>query len=196
MGIGIILLAAGSSSRLGQSKQLLLYKGETLLINAAKAAIQSGADYCVAVLGANDSKHKENISALDMPTIYNSQWQEGIGSSIKAGLSYLQSRQNENLEAAVVMVCDQVYITAAHLQLLIETYKKNKNSIVASSYNDTYGVPAVFDSKYFQDIKELKGEEGAKKIISQFKKVVNFVDFPGGAIDIDTLGDYEKIVNI
>lgn len=192
--ISIILLAAGSSSRMGQSKQLLEVNGTPLLIHSVRAALESGAKSVNVILGANEVAHREILRDLPVSVIPNHYWKSGMGSSIKAGLNYVV-RKYSDTEAVIIMVCDQPAITSAHLKKLIQKFETTRSHIVASGYADTIGVPALFSRSFFSNILMLKDEQGAKKIIEQFPERVQKVEFPQGSIDLDTREDYQKYVN-
>jgi len=189
--ISIILLAAGSSSRMGQSKQLLEVNGTPLLLHSVRAALDSGAKSVNVILGANELAHREVIHNLGVSVISNHYWKSGMGSSIKAGLNHVV-RKYSDTEAVIIMVCDQPAINATHLNKLSSRFKETGSPIVASSYSGTVGVPALFSRAFFSNILMLKDEQGAKKIIEQFPEQCATVDFPDGSIDLDTNDDYQN----
>ena len=191
MRVAIIVLAAGSSSRLGRSKQLIEIDGEALLVRSVKSALASGADPVVVVLGADEQAHRKAIQHLSAQIIYNAAWTNGMGSSLKVGLNHLLLN-TPDLEAVVIMVCDQPLLHADHLQKLIARHNERRSIVVASQYADTLGVPVLFDKALFQKLLQLDDEHGAKKIIQQFNEDVDAIDFPEGSIDLDTPKDYEK----
>jgi molybdenum cofactor cytidylyltransferase len=190
MSIGIVVLAAGSSSRMKQSKQLLPINQETLLHRAARAALDSGADHIAVVLGANPNAHQKIIKSLPVHIVLNKTWETGMGSSIKEGLQYLISLYN--IEAVGIMVCDQPKVNGTHLLSLIDKFKASDKSIVASYYNDLPGVPAIFGRHHFNEILQLTDHEGAKGIILKNHAKTVLVNFPEGSIDLDTPEDYEQ----
>ncbi len=191
---GIILLGAGSSSRMGQSKQLLLVEGEPLLLRSAKAALGARANYVVAVLGANEAPHRKLLKGLGLEIASNPDWPKGMGSSLKAGLRHLLAIA-PGTSAVIVMVCDQPNIHAHHLKTLLDNFLKMKYPIVASRYSGIIGVPALFDKSLFPAIFKLEDDQGAKMIIKQHPELVSAVDFPGGEIDLDTPEDYKTFTN-
>lgn len=193
-GDSILLLAAGSSSRMGQSKQLLSIKGQPLLVRAAHAAIDSGCENVVVVLGAHEQVHREAIAHLPVHTVHNPDWEKGMGSSIKAGLGYLLSRAPAT-GAVIIMVCDQPLLTAAHLRTIRNKFKETQRAVIASAYAGTCGVPALFSRELFDNLLRIKDEAGAKKIILEHKESLLEIDFPEGAVDLDTPDDYEGFIN-
>ena len=189
--ISLILLAAGSSSRMGQSKQLLLIEGEPLLLRSIKTALTSSLENIAVVLGAEEEKHRSVIAHLPVQIIYNPTWESGMGSSLKAGLNHLLTIQ-PHLHAVIIMVCDQPLLTSSHLDKIITTYKKTKKRIVASYYSNASGVPALFDKSLFSELLTITDEQGAKKILSKYSDTAVAVDFPGGEIDLDTWEEYQN----
>lgn len=194
LNVSVILLAAGSSSRMGQPKQLLEVKGEPLLVGAVRSAVSCGAKEVVVVLGANEQNSRDLVSGWPVRIVSNHFWRGGMGSSIKTGLQYLISLIPET-RAVILMVCDQPSLTSAHLSRLISEYNRSKKPIVASWYSGTAGVPALFSRSFFSNILMLGDDQGAKKIIDQFPENRIVVEFPEGAIDLDTVDDYNNYIN-
>jgi len=191
-GISIIILAAGSSSRLGQSKQLILVDGKTLLEKSVLAALNSGAEHVVVVLGAQATLHNKAIENLPVKIIINEEWKKGMGNSLKAGLNYVVTKYPET-EAVIVMVCDQPFLTSEHLKKLITSFQKNPTEIVASSYNQIKGVPALFSRSMFSQLFQLEDIQGARKVIQFHKGSMQLAEFPKGEIDLDTPEDLSKL---
>jgi molybdenum cofactor cytidylyltransferase len=190
---GIIILAAGSSSRFGSPKQNLVYQGKTLLQRAIQTAITSACCDCVVVvLGANEGDIRPSISDQQVHIIYNPEWQEGMASSIRLGISELQL-QEPLARKAILMLCDQPFVDPLLLYQLTERKAENDAGIIACEYKNTLGVPALFDEKYFPELMKLQGGEGAKKLINAYPDDVMSVPFGLGAIDIDTIEDFEKL---
>jgi molybdenum cofactor cytidylyltransferase len=189
--IAIILLAAGASSRMGQSKQQLLIEGKPLLVHSAEIAIRSDAAKVIVVLGSQEEAHQKILSHVAVDIIFNSRWQTGMGSSLKTGLSKAISN-NPETEAILVMVCDQPLLTVEHINSLIQKYRKTNAILVASAYANTLGVPALFSRELFKEILNLSDEQGAKKIIQKY--AVETVDFPEGSIDLDSTEDYKTFL--
>jgi len=188
-----IILAAGASTRMGQSKQLLPVNGRPLLLHTIDIVSQAGLAPVMIVLGANHKEHGGLIknSAVDM--VVNPQWQSGMGSSLKTGLSHLL-KHTPSVDTVVMLVCDQPNITAEHLQALVQKHLISKSPIVASWYANTAGVPALFDKTMFAELLLLDDSQGAQKILRQHAYILSVVDFPDGAIDLDTREDYEKFI--
>lgn len=190
--INILLLAAGSSSRMGESKQLLdIRGGDTLLAHTTKTAMASPVDKVIVVLGCDRHKHEQAIEGLTVEKIYNPEWEKGIGSSLKAGLKHMIT-SFPLTRAVIILVCDQPYLTGAHLTTIVNEYNTTQPVIIASRYADTLGVPALFDQSIFPELLDLRDEEGAKKIIKRHTRQVVPIDFPEGSVDLDTPADYRR----
>lgn len=190
----IILLAAGSSSRFGSPKQLAQNNGMTLIHHSVSEAIKVHSDVIV-VLGANIDIVKKEIENFPVQIVYNKDWEEGMSSSIRSGITALLNR-NPSAEAAIIAVIDQPFLSSTIIADLIEKYEATKKPVVACAYKDVIGTPALFDKSFFQPLLELKGQSGAKKIISQNKNAVVTIPFHLGYIDIDTKEDYENFKNL
>ena len=192
MKTGIILLAAGSSSRLGRAKQLIEFQGKTLIQKAIDEANKSQANCLVLVLGANAELIQTGFDITSTPYIVNSDWQQGMSSSMQAGLRFLMEK--EAIDQVVLMLCDQPFVDASLIDQLITSKADSGKGIVAAAYSDTLGVPALFDKRYFEELLELTGSEGAKKVIFNHLLEVHALDFPLGAVDLDTEEDVNQFL--
>jgi molybdenum cofactor cytidylyltransferase len=194
MNIGAIILAAGSSSRMGQSKQLLPVEGEPLLLKTVNTVIAAGIKNIVCVLGANENEHRQILKTLPVQSINHHDWQKGMGSSLKKGMTTFITSYPE-ADAALILVCDQPLLTARHLYNLIHKHSQSKKEIIASRYANTVGVPVLFDKSFFKTLADVPDDGGAKGIISSHADQLATVDFPDGAIDLDTPEDYTRFKN-
>ena len=194
METGIILLAAGTSSRLGKPKQLLEFNDTTLLQNAIVQAKSLPNSFVLVVTGAYKESIAYEVSKTDVQSIHNRNWESGMASSIVIGLLKLEELK-PTIDSCIISVCDQPHISTAIFKDLINNYNESGKGIVASNYSDTLGVPVLFDRKYFEELKKLKGNEGAKKIIQLHQTDVATIAFEKGAIDIDSIEDYNKLIN-
>jgi len=189
MKTGIIILAGGNSSRLGQPKQLLTFNGKTLMDIVTEAAVKSGFSPVLAVLGGHT---KQLAAKLNIDFITNAQWEAGISTSIVAGLNELLQR-NRDLDAVILSVSDQPFISAAIFKALSETQQISGKGMVASKYAGTMGTPVLFTQKYFAQLLALTGNSGAKAIIGHNPDDVASIVFEMGHIDIDTAADYSNL---
>lgn len=191
---GIIILAAGNSSRLGRPKQLLQYKESTLLKNTISEALKVKNSFVIIVTGSNHNLIVEEIDLAEATFFFNPEWESGMSSSIVKGINELLIL-NPDCEQCILAVCDQPFVTSSVFENLIIESKKIEKGIAASAYAETLGTPVLFEKKYFQDLLELNGQEGAKKLIKKYTADVVSVPFEKGNIDIDTEGDYFKLIS-
>jgi molybdenum cofactor cytidylyltransferase len=186
--IAAILLAAGSSTRLGAPKQLLNYRGRSLLRHAAETALASSVPALHVVVGFEAERMKAELGGLDLHFADNPNWNEGIASSIRAGISSLP----HSVDAALILLCDQPLITAQVLNEMINAYAGRGKPIVACEYGGTVGVPVLFARSFFPELLRLQGDRGAKQLITQNLDQVTAIPFPGGSVDIDTPADKKQ----
>ncbi|WP_379966309.1 NTP transferase domain-containing protein [Epilithonimonas sp. UC225_85] len=190
----VIILSAGNSSRLGQPKQLLQYKGKTLLENIASEALKIPSANTIIVTGAQKSELEKVVANMGIYFCDNNNWQFGMSSSIKRGLEKALEI-NKETEAVLLCVSDQPFVDGDLLQNLISTFEETKK-ITASFYNETPGTPAVFPKQFFSELSDLDGKEGAKKILKAHQNDLSLIPFEKGAIDIDTIEDYKKLADL
>jgi len=187
---GVIILAAGSSARMGRPKQNLTFKNLTFLQRIASTAASLNCGPVIIVLGSNAPLFSEDYE--NAIAVINDNWQEGMASSICCGLKKLLDKY-PSIEGAIITVCDQPYISAAVLNDMITTQQKTGKRIVACSYGEIIGPPALFHKAFFPEVMKLRGDAGARKIIQQNMEEVATVLFPQGRIDIDTEADYDAL---
>ncbi|MBC7884421.1 MAG: nucleotidyltransferase family protein [Saprospiraceae bacterium] len=189
---GIIILAAGESSRLGSPKQLLDFKGKYLLQHIIDVAKDSLAAYMVLVLGAYAEEIEARLELNKVDVIHNGAWKEGLSSSIRCGLEAMVQTHPET-ETVLFLLCDQPFLTTSVINQIIAKYIESGKGIIASDYGQASGPPALFHKSMFAFLMQLNGNQGAKSIMLQFPEELAYADFPEGKIDIDTVSDYEIV---
>ena len=228
--VAAVVLAAGGSSRLGQPKQLLTFRGETLIRRAVRAAAEAGCAPIVVVvgeardaielsLGLRDSRISSSLGqeGVALPSaqlsaqpsaapsasrsivataaegkltlVENVEWRDGIGTSIRRGLERLP----KDIDAAVLLTCDQPFLDAAIMRQLMVAQEESGNPIVASGYANTLGVPALFHRSCFAALLALPDATGAKAFIQSRQGDVASIPFACGEIDIDSPEDLERL---
>lgn len=190
--INAVILAAGSSSRLGRPKQNLDYRGRTLLQQAIASA-GNIAEKVLVVLGANEDLIAATFDDTGAEVISNPGWQEGMASSIRVAITYLEKKYPVTSHV-VLMVCDQPFVSVDFLEELKSTAMNTGKGITATAYGDTVGVPVIFSSAYFPALRELTGDEGAKAILKINYHDLIQVPFKQALIDIDTETDYQHLL--
>lgn len=190
---GILILAAGASSRMGRPKQLLEFEGETLLTLVAKMAYNSKLSPTVVVLGANEKLIKNSLNIPQLIIVTNENWREGIASSIVKGITFIKEKYPE-VDGIIIAVGDQPHISVDQFYQLLEAQNTTSLSIAACSYAGVIGTPALFHQSIFPELMNLKGDVGAKKIIENRIKEVVTINFDQGIIDIDTEKEYQDLL--
>ena len=186
--VAIVILAAGESARMGQPKQLLQYAGKSLIRRAVETALGAHAVPVFVVLGAHEAAIRTEVAELPVAVVVNTDWSEGMASSIRSGLQALPE-----VSAALFILCDQPRLTSAFLLNLISPHQQTGQPIVASEYGDSLGVPALFHQSLFAELLQLRGAQGAKKVIQAHPNDVLGIPFEGGEVDVDTPEQYNRL---
>ena len=177
MHVAAVILAAGASTRLGEPKQLVTLAGEPLLKRAIRIATQAGCARAIVVLGASATAILDQCNLSPAQVVINEAWQEGMASSIRAGITALAG----TADAAILMTCDQPAVTAEHLAILIHK-GRDLEDVVGSSYGEMRGVPAYFPGTRFSELLVLAGVIGARHLLASSYTI----PLSGGELDIDT----------
>lgn len=191
-GVGAVVLAAGSSSRMGAPKQILQFRGRSMLRRAALAALGAGCRPVVVVTGANAELSRGELRGLDVIEVVNDLWKTGMASSVRAGVEGLVGAEPE-AAAAVLMLCDQPHVDAEVISRLVAAYRATGSAVVASAYGGGFGVPALFGRVHFAELTRLEGTAGAKQVIKRHAAEAHFLPFPEGKVDVDTPEDFSRL---
>ena len=191
--VALLLLAAGASTRMGRPKQLLPYRGRTLLRHAAETAVASGCAPIVLVTGALHEALVAEVADLLVQVVRNPDWETGMASSIRVGLAAAQTARPG---AVLIMLSDQPLVTPALLQQLVAEQRRTQAPVVAATYGDAVGVPAVFDRGVFPALEKLSGMQGANRLIATLGAAGGRVPFPAGLLDVDTPEQYATLLAI
>lgn len=198
MNVGIIILAAGASSRMGLPKQLMLIEGKTMIKRIIDNTLETPCYPIVAVLGANADLLKQELIKVPITIIDNPNWQQGMASSMKMGLVGAYMTQKE-IDAVIFLTSDMPMVSDKLLKDMIQKAEESADiSIVACQYlknnERIIGIPVLFKRHLFNEILELKGDEGAKKVVLKHQKNTALLAFPEGYIDLDTMEEYKNFI--
>ncbi len=182
-----VVLAAGSSSRLGSPKQLVRIGGKTLLARAVEAALGSGCRHTWVVLGSGGEELEPGLAGLPVRILDNPQWHEGMGSSVRLAAQRIAHRPDPP-DAILFLTCDQPGVTSESLDRLLRA-ASGPPSIVAASYAGTVGVPALFKRAHYPELARLSGARGAKPLLQKHADQVVGVRLPEAEADVDTPDD-------
>lgn len=191
MSVAAIIVAAGSSSRLGEPKQLILIDGEPLLQRAIRCAVEAGASPVFVMLGAHRDLIEHSIDFRSAKLVVNDEWEEGLASSIRMGVKTAQT-EAPTAEGLLLMTCDQPSVTAEHLhRLILMSYAQSAPTAIVSRYGGTRGIPAIFPRQAIHDLLDLRGDKGARELLAKPPWPVISIPLAGGEIDIDSPKDLE-----
>jgi len=177
-----LVLAAGSSTRMGRPKQLIEYRGKTLLERSLEAAIGGGCDPLIAVLGAHAEAVRNGVGNRRVECVVNEDWRAGMSASIRIGVEALAGR---DVSAALLLPCDQPRLEAAVVRRVLGAFDGRPGRIVACEYAGTIGIPVLFECSRFAELTLLSGDRGAREILNRHPQEVVRVAWPAGAHDID-----------
>ena len=185
----IIILAAGASRRLGSPKQLLLFRGKSLLQHTIDESL-AFSDQVFVVLGHHQAAIAAQLQAPTVQIVVNEAWEEGMASSIRCGL---RAAEMAGASTVIFLVSDQPFVSKVLLERMVDAQEKSGQPIVACRYAETIGIPVLFQQRIFTALYGLQGDSGAKKLVMQYLNDTVMVDFPEGNIDIDTAADYHQL---
>ena len=196
---GIIILAAGEASRMGQAKQLLKLNDKTLLEICLAKAVALKAKTIITVLGAHFAQTQPVVETFKnehpgepVRWVKNPGWATGMGSSIQAVVRKTLEI-SPSVSSMLILLADQPLVSTSQLEELISFFEDTHKAIAAASYGDTFGVPAIFDATMFEALLKLEGKTGAKKVMKQYQSELAKFPLPEAAFDVDTPEEFEKI---
>lgn len=190
----ILILAAGESKRLGSPKQLLPYKESNLLLHTIEQFHNMKDIHVFVVLGAYFGDIFPEIRNKSVTVIKNNAWMNGMGSSVSKGVELI--RKKNLFDRVLITLCDLPLIETSHYQELIDLSISSSKRIVQTSYEDTSGVPVIFDKSLFNELSYLSNDLGAKPLIKKYKKEVLKLSSKTPYFDIDTDESYQKLLEL
>lgn len=189
MSLTSAILAAGTSSRLGQPKQLLKISGQSLIRRAALAVLNAQTARVLVIVGRDASAIEAELHDLPVEIVVNSDWSEGMASSVRAAVATVGD--SSHADGLLLTPCDLPLLSSEHLRALIEKYQSENAPIVASRYNETLGAPLIIARALWPELLELRGDVGARRVIARHE--TSFIEWPDGAFDVDTREDWKNL---
>lgn len=190
MKIGVLILAAGTASRMGVIKQLLPYENTFLLGSVIENIQEVLPEDIHVVLGAKAVEIKKALSNYTVTCHENPDYKNGLSTSIVCGVKALSY-----YDSILICLADQPKIDSLYFQELITVSQQNQECIIASKYGDKNGVPAIFPKSFYSRLITLQGDKGAKQLLNSELNFIKTISCSEKLLDIDTPEDYEKLTN-
>lgn len=190
----ILILAAGQSKRLGEPKQLLPYKDTTLLSHVIEQVKPIRRADVFVVIGAHFSEVFQSIRGQKATIIKNNNWEEGMGSSLSKGITFIKKK--DNYDRVLVTLSDLPLVTTEHYEELIALSESSRKRIILTEYDDVSGVPSIFDRSLFNELSLLIDDEGAKPVVKKYNKEVLKMTSKTPYFDVDTKDAYEELLKL
>jgi molybdenum cofactor cytidylyltransferase len=186
--LAAVILAAGAATRFGSAKQLADIEGKVMLQYLVDCCGSLNSVDLYLLLGANIEEIQSRIKIDKTNIINNTEWQEGIGSSIRLATLELQN----NYDGILFLAGDQPFVSNGQLDQLINKWRESPEKICAAKYLDTVGIPAIFPRNTYAKLILLEGDVGAKKLLSQSAENIQLMEIPEAAVDIDRPEDLDR----
>jgi molybdenum cofactor cytidylyltransferase len=187
--LSILIPAAGASRRLGQPKQLLQHKGNSLLGNAVNAAHSIAPREIIVVTGAHSEAVRTAVQHPSVRWVDNPKWPEGMGGSIAIGSAAISPKST----GLMILLCDQWRINAQDFEILVKTWRSAPERIVVAEAEGQYMPPVIFPSICFTRLRELKGDQGARSLFEAHQDLITPVPIANAAFDLDTPTDLDRM---
>jgi len=195
MKTGVIILAAGAASRMGEAKMLLPF-GNCTIVEALIDEVRTIKPYVIGlVTGCYHQLIADRIDTHELNIIFNKDWKEGMASSIRKGVMAI-NLEYPDLDALFLLVSDQPFVSSALLVQMIDLKEKSQKGIIAAKYAGIEGTPVLFDRHYFERLKQLIGDKGARSVLIDNREDLETLDFEKGIFDIDTPEAYKSIKDL
>lgn len=192
MRVAGIVLAAGSSARLGRPKQLLPFRGRPILAVTIANALASKLDQVVVVLGKSAAEIQTALGTAPVSVVINERYAEGQSTSLLAGLATLDPK----VDAVLFLLGDQPTVAPAVIDALIDAFAEGHGPIIQPSYRGTSGNPVLFARSLFPSLEKITGDAGARSLLKSRPELITHIpvdaDIPP---DVDTDADYQHLLD-
>jgi molybdenum cofactor cytidylyltransferase len=188
-----ILLAAGTASRLGRTKQLLPFRGSTLLGRAMENAAASNLDELIVVLGHDADRIMQSLDFSGVKTIINPDYAKGQSTSLIKGLGAV----SPSCAGALFLLADQPLVTPDMINQLIRAFQASEAPLVIPFYQGRRGNPVLVARSLFPRLLSLTADTGARALFDEYKASIIKVAFDTDAVlvDVDTAQDFEALLS-
>jgi molybdenum cofactor cytidylyltransferase len=185
-----VVLAAGSSTRMGRNKLVLDLGGGTVVRRAVQAALEARLRPVVVVLGHEAERVRAEVADLACRVVMNPDHAQGVATSLHAGVRTVP----DDAAALVVVLADMPFVTASMIDALVRRFRTTEAPVVVSRYGETEAPPTLFARPLFPELLATRGERGARAVALRHQREAAVVAFPPEALrDLDVAGDYERV---
>lgn len=185
---GAVILAAGAATRMGRLKQILPYRGTTLLGHAIRQAVEAGFEPIAVVLGAQAEAVRTSLPPNSIDFVENTNWRSGMGSSLSAGVRHLRQR-GATINSVAILLADQPLVESRHLGEMARLLDDGDAAAIAAEYKGTLGVPAIFRQQVFTQLETLAPDAGARHLLRESAFSLLRFPLPEAGVDLDTPED-------
>ena len=191
--LGVVLLAAGPSSRLGQPKQLVEVDGECLVRRSARLALSLLPASVTVVSGCEAERVQAELGGLPVGMVFNRGWANGMGASINCGVRFMPG----DVDGVLLMVCDQWRLDDTDLKRLFLQWSTDISKIYLASWKEgeayVSGPPVIFPRKLIPELKCMQENRGARQLVDRYMDIAEFVEMENAAWDLDRPNDLERV---
>ncbi|HMF98712.1 MAG TPA: nucleotidyltransferase family protein [Vicinamibacterales bacterium] len=190
-GIAGVVLAAGTSTRMGQNKLFMELEGEPLVRRAVGRAAKAGFDPLIVVLGHEADRVRRALDGIAYQPVVNGEYERGVNSSLRAGI---QAASHSNARAAVVVLADMPFVTTAMLETLMRKYRDSDAPLVISNYEGVNAPPMLYDRALFGELAMSEGQGCGKHVVEKHRHEAESASWPVEALtDLDTPEDFQRV---
>ena len=191
--VAVAILAAGSSKRMGASKQLLRWEGQSLLRRTYEVAHSARAEHLVVTLDPAATAVVAEIRGATAMRAFVGQPELGQSESVRVALSAVQTTDSV---AILFVPCDLPLLSTEHLNALIARYHESAAAMVASAYDGKLGSPMLLDRSLWPELKALRGDTGARSLLKLHPELCTSIHWPEGEFDVDTPEDWTRLLEL
>jgi molybdenum cofactor cytidylyltransferase len=185
-----VVLAAGTSSRMGHNKLFVSLNGKTVLRQAVERALAAGLDPILVVVGHERARVEAELAHLRCTPVFNENYAQGINTSLRAGIAAVP----DTAPAALVMLADMPFVTAEMVRAVVQRYRASGAPLVVSSYKGVDPPPMLYDRVLFPELGALDGDGCGKKVVKRHRDECLEVAWPAAALkDLDVPADVDAV---
>jgi molybdenum cofactor cytidylyltransferase len=186
-----VVLAAGTSTRMGQNKLFMELEGESLVRRIVGRVSRAGVDPLIVVLGHEAERVQRALEGIRYQPVLNADYERGVNSSLRAGI---RAASEAAARAAVVVLADMPFVTTAMIATLVEKYRRSEAPLVVSDYDGVNAPPMLYDRSLFTELAASEGQGCGKHVVKRHRHEAETASWPAEALtDLDAPEDYERV---